>query len=199
MLIAIGGCSGAGKTVLARALEARLGRCAMLALDSYYHAQRGLTLEQRAEQNYDHPDALEWSLLESHTRSLLGGSAADVPVYLFDQHTRASETARAEPGRVVIVEGILALHHAGLRDLARVRVFVETTEQECLHRRLERDVRERGRTPDNIIEQYLATVRPSHEQFIEPSKRFADVIFPEGGMNEPAIDMLMARVRELTA
>ncbi|MFM2126483.1 MAG: hypothetical protein RL328_2934 [Acidobacteriota bacterium] len=195
MLIAIGGCSGAGKTVLARALEARLGRCAMLALDSYYHAQDGLTLEQRAQQNYDHPDALEWSLLEAHARCLLGGSAAEVPVYLFDQHTRAPQTTRTEPRGIVIVEGILALHHAGLRDLARVRVFVETAEQECLHRRVERDVRERGRTVESVRQQYAATVHPMALEFVLPSRAHADVIVSGERPVDEAVEQILRYLR----
>ena len=176
MLITIGGCSGAGKTVLARALEAQLGGCSVLALDSYYHAQAGLALEQRALQNYDHPDALDWPLLESHVRSLLNGEPAQAPVYLFDQHTRAPEPELVEPRGVVLVEGILALHHSRLRDLASVRVFVATAEQECVRRRLERDVRDRGRTEESVLQQYRASVHPMALEFVLPSRSHAHVI-----------------------
>ena len=122
-----------------------------------------------------------------------------VPVYDFANHDRSADVRMVRPASIVVVEGILVLWEPTLRERFDLKVFIDTDADVRLIRRLQRDVRERGRTPDNIIEQYLATVRPSHEQFIEPSKRFADVIFPEGGMNEPAIDMLMARVRELTA
>ena len=122
-----------------------------------------------------------------------------MPVYDFADHDRSAEVRVVRPASIVVVEGILVLWEPTLRERFDLKVFIDTDADVRLIRRLQRDVRERGRTPDNIIEQYLATVRPSHEQFIEPSKRFADVIFPEGGMNEPAIDMLMARVRELTA
>ena len=195
MLIAIGGCSGAGKTVLARALEARLGRCAMLALDSYYLAQDGLTLEQRALRNYDHPEALEWTLLESHVRALLLGRPAEVPVYLFDQHTRAAKTARAEPGGVVIVEGILALHKPELRELAGVRVFVETEAQRCLRRRLERDVRERGRTERSVLEQYAATVHPMALEYVLPSRAHADVVVSGERPVEEGVEQVLAYLR----
>ena len=195
MLIAIGGCSGAGKTVLARALEARLGRCAMLALDSYYHAQDGLTLEQRAQRNYDHPDALEWALLEEHTRCLLGGQAVDVPIYLFDQHTRAPQTTKTEPSGLVIVEGILALHHTGVRNLANVKVFVETAEQECLHRRLRRDIRERGRSEDSVRQQYAATVHPMARKFVLPSRAHADVIVSGERPVEDGVEAVLRHLR----
>ncbi len=192
MLIAIGGCSGAGKTVLARAIEARLSGCSVLALDSYYHAQEGLTLEDRALQNYDHPDSLDWPLLELHVRSLLTGSPAHVPVYLFDQHTRAVEPQIVEPQQFVLVEGILALHHAGLRDLARVRIFVETAQQECLRRRLERDIRERGRTQESVIEQYRASVHPMALEYVLPSKAHAHVIVSGERPIEHAVDEVLS-------
>lgn len=195
MLIAIGGCSGSGKTVLARAIEARLNGCAVLALDSYYHAQEGLTLEQRALQNYDHPDSLDWPLLESHVRALLIGGPAHVPVYLFDQHTRAAEPELIEPQPFVLVEGILALHHARLRDLARVRVFVETAEQECLRRRLERDIRERGRTEESVIEQYRASVHPMALEYVLPSKVHAHVIVSGERSIEHAVDEVLGYLR----
>ena len=153
----------------------------------------------RSHLNYDHPDAFDWALLNDHLAALCAGHSVPVPVYDFANHDRSAEVRMVRPASIVVVEGILVLWEPTLRERFDLKVFIDTDADVRLIRRLQRDVRERGRTPDNIIEQYLATVRPSHEQFIEPSKRFADVIFPEGGMNEPAIDMLMARVRELTA
>lgn len=176
MLVTIGGCSGSGKSFLTRALQARLDNCSVIALDSYYHAQPGLTLEERALQNYDHPDALEWPLLEHHVTSLLQGEPAEVPVYLFDLHTRAEHTQRVEPRGVILIEGILTLHRPQLRDLARVRVYVETPEQECLRRRLERDTQERGRTPESVLEQYASTVHPMAIEYVLPSRQHADVV-----------------------
>jgi uridine kinase len=195
MLIAIGGCSGAGKTVLARALQAHLGRGAMLALDAYYHAQDNIPFEQRALVNYDHPDSLDWTLLESHVRSLLLGEPADVPVYLFDQHTRASEPDRVAPDRIIVLEGILALHHPELRKLASVRVFVETAEQECLHRRLERDVLERGRSRQSVLDQYAATVHPMALQYVLPTRAHADVIVSGQRSVEEAVAAILGYVR----
>lgn len=195
MLIAIGGCSGAGKSVLTEALRVRLRGCSVLALDSYYHAQADLSLEERALLNYDHPDALDWPLLESHVRMLLRGEPAETPVYLFDQHTRASEALLVEPGGIVLVEGILALHHQGIRDLAGVRVFVETPEQECLRRRLDRDIRDRGRTEESVLEQYRTSVHPMALEYVLPSRAHADVIVSGQQPLERSVEEVLSYLR----
>lgn len=195
MLITIGGCSGAGKSFLTRALQARLDNCSVLALDSYYHAQSGVPLEQRALQNYDHPEALDWTLLEQHVSSLLQGQSAEVPVYLFDLHTRAGHTQRVNPGGVIVVEGILALHRSVLRELSRVRVYVETPEQECLRRRLERDIQERGRTRESVLEQYASTVHPMAFEYVLPTRRHADVIVSGQQPVEQAVEEILHYLR----
>ncbi len=175
-LIAIAGCSGSGKTVLARALESHLGHCAALELDAYYHAQADRTLDERATQNYDHPDSLDWPLLESHLTALLQGQSIEAPRYLFDVHTRAPEPLLVNPAPVILIEGILTLHHPAIRALATLRVFVETDAQECLHRRMNRDIAERGRTRDSVLRQYQDSVHPMAVEYVLPSKQHADVI-----------------------
>jgi uridine kinase len=146
--------------------------------------------------NYDHPDAFDWQLLNDHLAALANGASVPVPVYDFTYHDRSADVRIVHPSPIVVVEGILVLWEAQLRERFDLKVYVDTDADLRLIRRLRRDVAERGRTTESIIEQYLTTVRPAHDQFIEPSKRHADVIFPQGGMNEPAIGMLLARVRE---
>ena len=176
-IVAIAGFSGSGKTALAHAIGERwTGRCSHLTLDSYYQPQLHLDLAQRALRNYDHPDALDWTLLDSHLEALSSGQSVDVPVYLFDQHTRAEQRRRIEAAEVVIVEGILALHHDSVRSRASVKVFVETDETECLRRRMERDIAERGRSRESVLAQYYATVQPMAVEYVLPSRRHADVI-----------------------
>ena len=176
-IVAIAGFSGSGKTSLAREVSRRLEeRCALLALDSYYQPQPHLDLGQRALWNYDHPDAVDWTLLESHLDDLSGGDRVNVPVYLFDRHTRAEETRVVEPARVVIVEGILALHHAGIRSRAALKAYVATEEAECLRRRLQRDMAERGRSKESVLKQYYATVQPMAIEYVLPSRHHADVV-----------------------
>jgi uridine kinase len=174
-LLAIAGCSGSGKTQLAQALVEHFD-APLIALDSYYHPQSALSLEQRAQVNYDHPDALDWALLESHLTALRQGASVEVPHYLFDQHTRAQHTRLVEPAPVVLVEGILALHNPQVRAIADLRVFVHTAETECLRRRLDRDIAERGRTPASVLEQYERTVRPMALEYVLPSQQHADLI-----------------------
>jgi len=192
-VIAIGGCSGSGKTVLARALEARLGDCSVLALDSYYHPQSELSLEERALRNYDHPDSLEWQLLHGHLSALLRGEPVDVPQYLFDQHTRATETLAVAPASVVLVEGILALHRPEIRALSDLRVFVDTAESECLRRRLDRDTVERGRTVDSVLDQYRGTVWPMALEYVLPSRENADVIVSGEHSVAQAVEAILSR------
>lgn len=167
------------------------GRCAPLALDSYYLPQPHLSLEERAARNYDHPDALDWSLIESHLDALALGQPVEVPAYMFDLHTRAPETRNFTPAEVVIVEGILALHHEGIRARAAVKVFVDTDERECLRRRMERDVSERGRSPESVRAQYAATVRPMTIEYVVPSRAHADVIVSGQESLARAVDQIL--------
>jgi uridine kinase len=200
-LLGVAGGSGSGKTTVAERLAALIAGTdlALLRLDAYYRDRNHLPFEERAADNYDHPDAFDWPLLLDHVRALREGIQVQVPVYDFATYQRLPERQTVAPARIVVVEGILVLYEPELRELFDLRVFVDTDADVRFIRRLERDVAERERSAESVIEQYLATVRPSHLQFIEPSKRYADVIVPHGGMNVPALDVLMARVRELLA
>jgi uridine kinase len=198
-LIGVAGGSGSGKTTVAERLAGLIGEpsLALLRLDAYYCDSGHLPFEERAAINYDHPDAFDWELLVEHVDALASGEAVEVPVYDFATYERSGERTRLAPARVVVVEGILVLYEPELRERFDLRVFVDTDADVRFIRRLERDVAERERSLRSVIDQYLGTVRPSHEQFIEPSKRHADVIIPHGGLNVPALDVLVARVREL--
>ena len=198
-LIGVAGGTGSGKTTVAERLTAHIGQRALglVKLDSYYCDRSELPFEERAAINYDHPDAFDWPLLLAHLEDLRAGRPAPVPVYDFAQHVRTAEINVVESGAVVVVEGILVLFESRLRPLFDLKVYVDADPDVRFIRRLERDVAERGRTPQSVIDQYLTTVRPMHLQFVEPSKRYADVIVPHGGLNVPAFDMLVARVRSL--
>ena len=198
-LIGVAGGTCSGKTTVSERLAELAGdeHLALIKLDSYYIARDHQPVEERAQANYDHPDAFDWRLLNDHLAALSAGATVPVPVYDYTNHTRSAEVRQVQPARIIVVEGILVLYEPALRERFDLKVYVDTDADLRFIRRLQRDVVERGRTPESIIGQYLATVRPSHEQFIEPSKRHADVIFPEGGKNEPALEVLLARVREL--
>jgi uridine kinase len=198
-VVGVAGGTGSGKTTVAERLAEVVGTAsvALLTLDSYYCERDDLTLDERAGVNYDHPDAFDWPLLRDHIDALRAGGAVDVPGYDFARFARSSQSHRVGPGRVVIVEGILVLYEPDLRDRFDLKIFVDADADVRFIRRLERDVAERGRTTQSVIAQYLDTVRPSHLQFIEPTKRYADVIVPHGGRNEAAVDVLLARLREL--
>lgn len=198
-LVGVAGGSGSGKTTVAEKLAGLIGEpeLALVRLDAYYCDCNHLPVEERAAINYDHPDAFDWPLLLEHVEALQKGLAVEVPVYDFATYERLPERVVVAPARVVVVEGILVLFEPDLRDRFDLRVFVDTDADVRFIRRLARDVSERQRSVQSVIDQYLDTVRPAHEQFIEPSKRHADVIVPHGGMNAPALDVLLARVREL--
>jgi uridine kinase len=198
-LLGVAGGSGSGKTTVAERLAGLVGGTdlALLRLDAYYRDRNHLPFEEREAINYDHPDAFDWPLLLDHVQALVDGLAVQVPVYDFTTYERLPDRETVEPARIVVVEGILVLYEPELRERFDLRVFVDTDDDVRFIRRLERDVSERERSVASVIEQYLATVRPSHLQFIEPSKRYADVIVPHGGMNAPALDVLLARIREL--
>ena len=198
-LIGVAGGTCSGKTTVSERLAELTGteHLALIKLDSYYISRNDQPIEQRQLANYDHPDEFDWQLLNDHIAALTAGATVPVPIYDYAAYTRSDEVRWVQLSPIVVVEGILVLYEPTLRERFDLKVYVDTDADIRLIRRLRRDVAERARTTESIITQYLATVRPSHEQFIEPSKRYADVIFPQGGMNEPALEVLLARVREL--
>lgn len=175
-IVAIAGCSGAGKTVLARAIETVVGECSVIEMDAYYWPQMERTVEDRAITNYDHPDSVEWGLLERHLLRLRLGEHVEIPEYDFRTHTRKDTTVRIKPREVVIVEGILALHRVQIRALADLKVFVEAGAEACYERRIERDIFERGRTKESVISQYHTTVEPMSAKYVLPSRAYADIV-----------------------
>jgi uridine kinase len=199
LVIGIAGGSGSGKTTVAQEILQRVGpdRIAFLQHDSYYKDLSGLPPTQRAEVNFDHPNSLDSDLLIEHIAALRDGIAVEVPIYDFSTHSRTARTFTVQPRRVILVEGILIFTEAALREMFDVKIFVDTDSDLRLIRRLERDIAERGRTAQSVIKQYQSTVRPMHLEFVEPSKRYADVIIPEGGFNTAALDMVVARVEAL--
>ena len=201
LVIGVAGGSGSGKTTVVRRIVESIGDSQVIVLehDRYYRDRNDLRLEQRAALNYDHPDSLETDLLVRHVEALRAGRTVDVPMYDFARYAREETTEAVAPRRAVIVEGILIYTDAALRRLMDVKVFVDTDDDTRFIRRLQRDISERGRTVQSVIEQYLSTVKPMHLEFVEPSKRYADIIIPQGGHNAVAIDMLMTLIRSLTA
>ena len=198
-VIGVAGGSGSGKTTVVRRIVDSLGleHVTLLQHDRYYRDRNDLRLEERAALNYDHPNSLETDLLVQHVRQLKSGKPVDVPQYDFTRHARLSETETFQPRRALIVEGILVFTDAALRDLMDIKVFVDTDSDTRFIRRLQRDVAERGRTMESVIDQYLSTVRPMHLEFVEPSKRYADVIIPLGGHNTVAVDLLLTMLRSV--
>lgn len=199
VIIGIAGGTGSGKTTVARAIYDRVGkdRIEWIAHDSYYRNFEGLSPNEKHHINFDHPDSLETELLVRHLDVLAKGSSVEVPCYDFTSHSRKSDTQRVEPRRVIIVEGILVLAEAELRKRIDIKLFVDTPADIRFVRRLVRDIKSRGRTLESVVDQYVNTVRPMHEEFVEPSKRYADLIIPEGGENQVAIDAIIARVEGL--
>ena len=200
-VIGVAGGSGSGKTTVVRRIVDSLGpeEVTLLDHDRYYRDRNDLRLEERAALNYDHPNALETDLLVQHVRELKSGKSVDVPQYDFTRHARLSETTAFQPRRALIVEGILVFTDAALRDLMDIKVFVDTDSDTRFIRRLRRDVAERGRTMDSVIDQYQHTVKPMHLEFVEPSKRYADVIIPLGGHNTVAVELLLTMLRSVAS
>jgi uridine kinase len=198
-VIGVAGGSGSGKTTVVRRIVDSLGldQVTLLDHDRYYRDRNDLRLEERAALNYDHPDALETDLMVRHVRELKAGQAVEVPQYDFTRHARLAETTTFQPRRALIVEGILVFTDAALRDLMDIKVFVDTDSDTRFIRRLQRDVAERGRTMESVIDQYQSTVKPMHLEFVEPSKRYADVIIPLGGHNTVAVDLLLTMLRSV--
>ena len=196
LVIGIAGGTGSGKTTLMNNLIDQFrDHVTLLSHDNYYKRHDDLTYEQRCQLNYDEPAALETDLMAAHLDQLRRGEAIDCPVYDFTQHNRSCETIRIEPKKVIIVEGILIFENQPLRDLMDIRIFVDTDADVRLCRRILRDVEERGRSLESVLSQYQNTVKPMHEMYVEPSKKFANIIVPEGGQNFVALDMITGRIR----
>ena len=195
LVIGIAGGTGSGKTTLMDNLVKRFGdNVTVLSHDNYYRRRDDMTLEERSKVNYDEPAALETDLMVSHLEKLRRGEAIECPVYDFSQHNRSDKTTTIFPKRVIIVEGILIFEDEALRDLMDIRIFVDTDADVRLGRRIHRDVEERGRTLQSVLDQYQATVKPMHEKYVEPSKKFANIVVPEGGQNYVALDMILTRI-----
>jgi uridine kinase len=199
LVIGIAGGSGSGKTTVAQTILQRVGpdRISFLQHDAYYKDLSGLPPVQRAEVNFDHPNSLETDLLIQHILHLKSGQPVAVPIYDFSRHSRTEQTYTVQPRGVILVEGILIFVEPELRKLFDVKIFVDTDSDLRFIRRLQRDITERGRTTESVVKQYLSTVRPMHMEFVEMSKRYADVIIPEGGFNTAALDMVVARIETL--
>ena len=197
ILIGIAGGSGSGKTTLANKLVECFGsdEVSILRHDKYYKRHDDITYEERTRLNYDHPDAFDTELLSEHIRMLKSGQPVQMPVYDYTVHNRSDEVVEVLPSPVIVLEGILIFAEKTLCDLMDIKVFVDTDADVRILRRILRDVKQRGRSLDSVVNQYLSTVKPMHEQFVEPSKRQADVIIPDGGYNRVALDMLIQRVR----
>jgi len=198
LVIGLAGGSGSGKTTIAQSIVDAIGRddVTLIQHDAYYHDQSDTPVEDRAKVNYDHPDSLETSLLVSHLERLIDGEAIERPVYDFTVHNRSDETVRIEPRQAIIVEGILVLYEPELRRLMDLKVYIDTDPDLRLARRWERDITERGRSFASVRDQYLETVRPMHLQFVEPSKRYADIVIPEG-YNLGAVGTVISAIRDV--
>jgi len=194
--LAVAGGTGSGKTTIANEIVKRVGaqRIAFIQHDSYYYDRGRLPLDARHQPNFDHPDALETDLLIEHLAALKAGQPVEIPVYDFTTDRRLTHTRRVEPHPVILIEGLLLFVEARLRELFDVKIFVDTDNDIRFIRRLRRDIAERGRSMESVVDQYLSTVRPMHLEFVEPSKRYADVIIPEGGFNTVALEMVVARI-----
>ena len=196
LVIGIAGGTGSGKTTLMKNLIQRYGdSVCVLSHDNYYRRLDHLTYEERCKINYDEPAALETDLMAHHLDLLRQGESIQCPVYDFTNHNRSDETITVHPNRVIIVEGILIFENAPLRNLMDIKIFVDTDADVRLCRRIKRDVNKRGRSLESVLEQYQTTVKPMHEKYVEPSKRFADLVVPEGGKNYVALDMIMGRIQ----
>ena len=192
MIVGVAGGTGSGKTTLAAHIAKAFGKnVAVITHDSYYRLQKGMTYEQRCLTNYDHPDAFETDLLCAHLDALCRGAGVDVPVYDYTIHNRSEQVTHVEPAPLIVLEGILIFSDASLRERMDLRVFVDTDADERILRRILRDTKERARSLDSVVSQYLTTVKPMHEAFVEPFKRYADVIVPGGGNNPVALEMIV--------
>ncbi|GHP12894.1 uridine kinase [Lentilactobacillus fungorum] len=199
VVIGVTGGSGSGKTTVSRKIFDELSNYSIMILqqDSYYNDQSEMTMAERKRVNYDHPNTFDYDLLVQQLTQLLRYQPIEKPVYDYNQFTRSTQTIHQDPREVIILEGILILDDKRLRDLMDIKVFVDTDDDIRLIRRIERDTKERGRSLDSVINQYLTTVKPMYHQFVEPTKRYADLIVPEGGENQVAIDLLTTKMRSI--
>ncbi len=199
ILIGISGGTGSGKSTVTKEVFKAIDDKNVLVIeqDSYYKDQSDISFEDRIKTNYDHPDAFDNELLIQHLSQLIEGKAIEKPIYDFENHNRKKETIRVEPKDIIILEGILIFFEKDIRDLLNIKIFVDTDSDVRVIRRILRDIKDRGRTLDSVILQYMDTVRPAHQQFVEPTKRYADIIIPEGGYNKVAIDLIVAQINDI--
>ena len=199
ILIGIAGGTGSGKTSIAKAIASDFGKSevALIEQDAYYRDLSNLTMEKRSVFNFDHPDAVDFHFMELQLNELIQGNNVNIPIYDFTTHTRKNETQFVERHRIIILEGILTLFHQEIRDMMDIKIYVETADDIRIIRRIKRDMEKRERTFNSIIEQYYNTVRPMHIQFVEPTKKYADIIIPEGGQNKVAVDILRTKIMTL--
>jgi len=199
ILIGIAGGTGSGKTSIAKAITNDFGisEVALIEQDSYYKDLSNLTLEERALVNFDHPDSVDFDLMKMHLINLINGIRVNIPIYDFSTHTRKKETQPVDKHRIIILEGILALFQSEIREMMDIKIYVETADDIRIIRRIKRDIEKRDRTFSSVIEQYYNSVRPMHIQFVEPTKKFADIIVPEGGKNKVAVDILRTKLMSL--
>ncbi|MEA4912197.1 MAG: uridine kinase [Oscillospiraceae bacterium] len=196
MAIGVAGGSGSGKTTITRRIQDEMGSdVSVIYYDNYYKSHDDMTYEERAALNYDHPDAFDTELFIEHIHALKAGAAVECPVYDFTVHNRSAQTVHIEPAKVLIVEGILIFHDPRILELLDIKIFVDTDADVRIIRRILRDVKKRGRSLESVTSQYLSTVKPMHEQYVEPSKRNADIVVLEGGHNLVALEMIMQRIR----
>ncbi|MBU3195702.1 uridine kinase [Clostridium algidicarnis] len=199
VLIGIAGGTGSGKSTISKEIYSRFDESciAMIEQDSYYKDQSFMDINERIKTNYDHPKAFDTDLLIQHLKALLNRETIQKPMYNFEEHTRRKETVKVESRDIIILEGILILEDPGIRELLDIKLYVDTDADVRIIRRLLRDINERGRTVESVINQYLNVVRPMHLQFVEPTKRYADIIIPEGGHNKVAIDIIVANIKHI--
>ena len=197
--IGVAGGTGSGKTTVALIIRENLGdkKTAIISMDSYYRDFPGLTLEERKKINYDHPSVFDVELLEKHLKDLGEGKSIELPIYSFDRYERTGKFETIHPKPIIIVEGILLFYYDNIRNYFTIKIFVDTDPDVRIIRRIKRDVQERNRTLESVIEQYMNTVRPMHIQFVEPTKQFSDIIIPRGGKNEIAMDIIIAKIKTL--
>ena len=199
ILIGIAGGTGSGKTSIAKAITSDFGKSevALIEQDAYYRDLSNLTMEKRSVVNFDHPDAVDFDFMKLQLNNLIQGNKVNIPIYDFATHTRKNETQSVERHRIIILEGILTLFHQEIRDMMDIKIYVETADDIRIIRRIKRDIEKRERTFTSVIEQYYNTVRPMHIQFVEPTKKYADIIIPEGGQNKVAVDILRTKIMTL--
>ena len=199
ILIGIAGGTGSGKTSIAKAIASDFGKSevALIEQDSYYKNLSNLTIEERSLVNFDHPDAIDFTLMRDHLQKLMEGNVVDIPIYDYTTHTREKKSRKVEKHHIIILEGILALFDQKIRNMMDIKIYVETADDIRVIRRIKRDINKRKRTFPSVIEQYYKTVRPMHIQFVEPTKKYADIIVPEGGQNKIAVDILRTKIMTL--